>query len=238
LAEPAPHNAERAATPARREIRSFVLRQGRLTPAQERAFAAHWARYGLDYEGRPRDFAAAFGRAAPLVLEIGFGNGEQLVHAAITEPGRNHLGIEVHRPGVGRLLNAAAAAGLANLRVMRHDAVEVLQHEVAPGTLSEIRIYFPDPWPKVRHHKRRLVQPEFVALAASRLWPGGVLHLATDWQDYANQMLSVADGCPALRNVAGAGRFSPRPAWRIESHFERRGTRLGHGVWDVVHQRA
>lgn len=232
-----PESPPREPDPARRAIRSFVLRQGRLTPAQERACAAHWPRFGLDYTGAVRDFTTPFGRRAPLVLEIGFGNGEQLVHAAASDPARDYLGIEVHRPGVGRLLNAAAAAELANLRVWRHDAVEVLEHEVGAGTLAELRIYFPDPWPKLRHHKRRLIQPAFVALAASRLCAQGVLHLATDWQDYASQMLSVVDGCPALRNLAGRGAFSSRPAWRIETHFERRGTRLGHGVWDLLHQR-
>ncbi len=197
----------------------------------------HWARYGLDYTAAPRDFAQTFGRDAPLVLEIGFGNGDQLHAAAAGDPARNYLGIEVHRPGVGRLLNAAARDGLTNVRVYCHDAVEVLREEIAPGELHEIRVWFPDPWPKTRHHKRRLVQPEFVALAASRLGHGGLLHLATDCQDYATQLLAVLDACPALRNTAGTAQYAPRPAWRSDTHFERRGRRLGHGVWDVLHRR-
>lgn len=221
----------------RRAIRSFVLRQGRMTPAQQRAFDAHWARYGLDYTGRPRDLAATYGRVAPVVLEIGFGNGEQLHAAARADPATDFLGIEVHGPGVGRLLNAAAADGLANLRVMRHDAVEVLRDEIGEGALAQLRVWFPDPWHKTRHHKRRLIQPAFTALAASRLARGGVLHLATDWQDYATHMLAVLDACPALRNTAGPGQYAPCPPWRSETRFERRGRRLGHGVWDLVHVR-
>ena len=214
-------------TPVLRPIRSFVLRQGRMTPAQQRAFDAHWARYGLDYTGAPRDLAQEFGRNATMSLET-FPN---------PHPGRDYLGIEVHGPGVGRLLNAAAADGLSNLRVMRHDAVEVLRDEIAAGALAQVRVWFPDPWHKTRHHKRRLIQPAFVALVASRLAPGGVLHLATDWQDYATHMLAVLDACPALRNTAGAGRYAPCPPWRSETRFERRGRRLGHGVWDLVHVR-
>lgn len=217
-----------------RGIRSFVLRQGRTTPAQQRAFDAHWARFGLEYTGAPRDLDAAFGRAAPKIVEIGFGNGEQLLHAAQADPARDYLGIEVHRPGVGRLLNGVAQAGLSNVRVYRHDAVEVLQHEIAPGTLAEVRVYFPDPWHKKRHHKRRLVQPAFVELAASRLAPGGLLHLATDWLPYADQMLEVCRGCVLLRNASPAGDWVERPAWRSETRFERRGLRLGHGVRDLV----
>lgn len=228
-------NPEPAATA--RHVRSFVLRQGRTTPAQQRAFDVHWRRWGLDFQGRPRDFDAVFGRAAPRIVEIGFGNGEQLERAAREDPARDYVGIEVHRPGVGRLLNALAAAGLGNVRVYRHDAVEVLRDEVAPGSLAEIRICFPDPWPKKRHHKRRLVQPDFVALAASRLVAGGLLQLATDWEDYAHHMLDVLDACPLLANRAGTGGFSARPAWRITTHFERRGRHLGHGVWDLVHER-
>jgi tRNA (guanine-N7-)-methyltransferase len=220
-----------------RPIRSFVLRQGRMTPAQQRAFDAHWAYYGLEFSGKPRNLAATFGRAAPIVLEIGFGNGEQLHAAARDDPARDYLGIEVHGPGVGRLLNAAAADGLQNLRVLRHDAVEVLRDEVAEGALEQVRVWFPDPWHKTRHHKRRLIQPPFVDLVASRLARGGVLHLATDWQDYATHMLAVLEACPALRNTAGPGQYAPCPPWRSETRFERRGRTLGHGVWDLVHVR-
>lgn len=218
-------------------LRSFVLRQGRITPAQARAFDAHWARYGLDYTGNLRDLDAAFGRRAPRVVEIGFGNGEQLLHAAAHEPDLDFIGIEVHRPGVGRLMNGLAAAGLDNVRLYNHDAVEVLEHEIAPASLAQVRIYFPDPWPKKRHHKRRLIQPDFVEFLAGRVAPGGLLHLATDWADYAEQMLATVDASSSWTNRAGPGQYSACPGWRIETHFERRGTRLGHGVWDLVYER-
>jgi tRNA (guanine-N7-)-methyltransferase len=220
-----------------RSIRSFVLRQGRATPAQRRAFEQHWPRFGLDYRGALRDFDAAFGRPAPRVLEIGFGNGEQLAFAAQREPDRDFIGIEVHGPGVGRLLNALAADALDNVRVYQHDAVEVLRHEIADGALAEARIYFPDPWHKKRHHKRRLVNPEFVRMLCAKLAPGGLLHLATDWEDYARQMWEVLDAEPQLENVAGAGQAVPRPDWRRQTHFETRGQRLGHGVWDLLYRR-
>ena len=221
----------------RREVRSFVLRQGRFTEAQQRAFDAQWPRYGLDYEGRPRDFDAVFGRSAPRVLEIGFGNGEALRHAAPRDPGRDFIGIEVHAPGVGRLLNALAADGTGNVRLYHHDAVEVLNHEIADGGLDEVRIYFPDPWHKKRHNKRRLVQPPFAALLARKLAPGGRLHLATDWADYAEQMWDVLDATPGLANRAGPRGHVPRPDWRPQTHFESRGQRLGHGVWDLLYDR-
>jgi tRNA (guanine-N7-)-methyltransferase len=220
-----------------RRIRSFVLRQGRITPAQQRAFDAHWARFGLEFTGSVRDLDAAFGRAAPKIVEIGFGNGEQLLHAAQSDPGRDHIGIEVHRPGVGRLLNLVAASGLGNVRVYRHDAVEVLEREIAAGALAQVRIYFPDPWHKTRHHKRRLVQPALIELVASRLAPGGLLHLATDWLPYAEQMLEVCAACDCLRNASPTGDWVARPDWRSETHFERRGLKLGHGVRDLLFER-
>ncbi|NCT67719.1 MAG: tRNA (guanosine(46)-N7)-methyltransferase TrmB [Rhodanobacteraceae bacterium] len=220
-----------------RRIRSFVLRQGRFTPAQQRAFEQHWARYGLDYTGTERDFAAAFGRVAPLVLEIGFGNGEQLLHSAQVEPERDFIGVEVHRPGVGRLMNGLAQAGVGNVRLYNHDAVEVLEHEIAPCALAEVRIYFPDPWHKKRHNKRRLVQPAFLALLATRVAPGGRLHLATDWAEYAEHMQDVLANAPDWRVDPAHPSPEQRPEWRIETHFERRGLRLGHRVWDFVHVR-
>jgi tRNA (guanine-N7-)-methyltransferase len=220
-----------------RRIRSFVLRQGRTTPAQQRAFDDHWSRYGLDFAGTPRDFAATFGRSAPLVLEIGFGNGEQLVHGCIAEPDRDFVGIEVHRPGVGRVLNSLADANVSNARVYHHDAVEVLAQEIAPETLDEVRIFFPDPWPKKRHNKRRLIQPEFVALVASRLKRGGRLHLATDWADYSEHMQNVLDHAPDWRRDTRFADGDARPPGRIDTHFERRGLKLGHGVWDLVYER-
>ena len=218
----------------RRPVRSYVLREGRITPAQQRAFDAHWARYGVDYRGQPRDLDHLFGRHARRIAEIGFGNGEALAWASAQAPECDFLGIEVHRPGVGRLMNALAAADTDNVRLWRHDAVEVLGNEIGPASLDEVRVWFPDPWPKKRHHKRRLIQPGFVRLLATRVRPGGLLHLATDWQDYAEHMLEVMQGADGWCNRAGDARFSERPDWRIETHFERRGQRLGHGVWDLL----
>lgn len=220
-----------------RRIRSFVLREGRMTPAQQRAFDAHWSRYGIDYTGTPQDFAARFGRAAPRVLEIGFGNGEALAWASEHDQARDFIGIEVHGPGVGRLMNTLAAREAHNVRLYKHDAVEVLQHELTADTLSEARIWFPDPWHKKRHHKRRLIQPDFVALLASRMAPDGLLHLATDWQPYAEHMLEVMEHAPDWRNAIGPGEYAEKPAWRIETHFERRGLKLGHGVRDLLYRR-
>lgn len=221
----------------RRQVRSFVLRQGRFTEAQQRAFDTLWPRFGLEYTGQPRDFDAAFGRKAKRVLEIGFGNGEALRYAAAHGPARDLIGIEVHAPGVGRLLNALAGDDARNVRVYHHDAVEVLRHEIADRSLDEIRIYFPDPWHKKRHHKRRLVQPEFANLLVSKLAAGGRLHLATDWQDYAEQMWDVLDATPGLVNRAGPRGSVPRPEWRPQTHFETRGQKLGHGVWDLLYDR-
>ena len=224
-------------SPRHRPIRSFVLRQGRQTDAQKRAFELHWPAYGLDHTGAPVDFDAAFGRVAPRIVEIGFGNGEQLLHAAANEPQHDFIGIEVHGPGVGRLLNAAAAEGLRNLRVFQHDAVEVLRDAVAPASLAQVRIYFPDPWHKKRHNKRRLVNPGFASLLVRKLAPDGRLHLATDWQDYAGQMWDVLDATPGIANRAGPRGAVPRPPWRPQTHFEARGLRLGHGVWDLLYDK-
>ncbi len=225
------------ATEGQRKVRSFVLRQGRFTEAQQRAFDALWPRFGLDYTGAPRDFDATFGRRAPRILEIGFGNGEALRYSAARDPARDHIGIEVHAPGVGRLLNALAEDDAQNVRLYHHDAVEVLEHEIADDALDEVRIYFPDPWHKKRHHKRRLVNPAFAALLVRKLAPGGRLHLATDWQDYAEQMWDVLDATAGLANRAGPRGHVPRPDWRPQTHFEARGLRLGHGVWDLLYDR-
>jgi tRNA (guanine-N7-)-methyltransferase len=222
----------------RRQVRSFVLRQGRFTEAQQRAFDTLWPRYGLDYTGQPRDFDAVFGRSAPRVLEIGFGNGEALRYAAQHDKTRDLIGIEVHAPGVGRLLNALAQDEAEHVRLYHHDAVEVLRNEIADGTLDEIRIYFPDPWHKKRHNKRRLVQPEFANLIVAKLAPTGRLHLATDWQDYAEQMWDVLDATPGLVNRAGPRGSVERPQWRPQTHFETRGQKLGHGVWDLLYDKA
>ena len=237
MSEATPAQEDDAASPIRRAIRSFVLRQGRLTEAQDRAFEQHWARYGLEPQGTPRDFDAVFGRSADRVLEIGFGNGEALRFAAGNEPARDFIGIEVHRPGVGRLLNALAEDGAGNVRIYNHDAVEVLERDIADASLDEVRIWFPDPWPKKRHHKRRLIQAAFAQLLARKLRPGGLLHLATDWENYAEHMWDVLDADPAFENEAGARGWFARPAWRAETHFEARGLRLGHGVWDLLYRR-
>jgi tRNA (guanine-N7-)-methyltransferase len=220
-----------------RHIRSFVRREGRFTPAQQRAFDQHWSHYGLDAATGAPEWTQVFGRAAPLVLEIGFGNGEQLLWAARNEPERNFIGIEVHRPGVGRLMNGLAEHNVENVRLYNHDAVEILDRAIGASTLSEVRIYFPDPWPKKRQQKRRLIQAEFISLLTMRMIAGGRLHLATDWAEYAEHMLGVLDASPQWRNLAGMGKFSPQPSTRIETHFERRGVRLGHGVWDLLHER-
>jgi tRNA (guanine-N7-)-methyltransferase len=228
------HANEEAKT---RHIRSFVRREGRFTPAQQRAFAQHWSRYGLDVAHGAPEWTQIFGRTAPLVLEIGFGNGEQLLWSARDEPDKDFLGVEVHRPGVGRLMNALAEHNVDNVRLYNHDAVEVLQRAIDAASLHEARIYFPDPWPKKRQQKRRLVQTQFIELVASRVATRGRLHLATDWAEYAEHMLAVLDDSPRWRNLAGEGKFSPQPATRIETHFEKRGLRLGHGVWDLLYER-
>jgi len=224
--------------PPRRAIRSFVVRAGRMTVAQDRAWTELWPRFGLESADAPLDLAAVFGRDAPRTLEIGFGNGESLVSLAAEHPERDFLGIEVHRPGVGHLLLRIEELGLRNLRVICRDAVEVLERCIAEASLDEVLLYFPDPWPKKRHHKRRIVQPGFVALVASRLRPGGVLRMATDWQPYAEHMLAIAGACATLRNDSAEGDYVPRPASRPVTRFERRGQRLGHGVWDLAFRRA
>ena len=213
-------------------IRSFVLRQGRMSPAQFHAFESLLPRFGIGYDATLLDFARAFGRAAPTILEIGFGMGETTARIAQSMPETNFLGLEVHMPGVGALLKRVAELSLANVRVIRHDAVEVVQHMIAPASLDGIHIFFPDPWPKARHHKRRMVQPPFVALLATRLARGGYVHCATDWEPYALHMLEVFSAEPALVNTAPG--FAPRPAYRPITKFESRGLKLGHGVWDLV----
>ena len=220
------------ASTSHRAVRSFVLRQGRVSNAQARAHETLMPVYGLPYTGRPLDLATVFGRNAPKILEIGFGMGETTATIAAANPDKDYLGIEVHTPGVGSLLKQIEEQGLRNLRVIQYDAVEVLQHMVPPESLDGVQIFFPDPWPKKRHHKRRLVQSPLIALLATKLKPGGTLHVATDWQDYAEQILAVLSAEPTLRNTAEA--YAPRPAGRPQTKFESRGLRLGHGVWDIV----
>mgnify|MGYP006288490317 CR=1 FL=1 len=216
-----------------RPVRSYVLREGRLTPGQQRALEALWPRYGIERpaDGSAIDFDAAFGRAAPVWLEIGFGNGDALRRVAARHPEVNCVGIEVHRPGIGHLLRELAEEGLDNVRVIRDDAAEVLRDDVGDGALTRVLVFFPDPWPKKRHHKRRLIQPGFAAELARVLAPGGVLHLATDWTDYAVHMRSVLDAQPAL--VAAPEAADERPRTR----FEARGERKGHAVQDLIYRR-
>ena len=219
-------------------IRSFVLRQGRITAGQERAFAEHWSRYGLDVSDALRvDAAALFGDARDLNLEIGFGNGESLVQMAQAAPEAGYIGIEVHRPGVGHAMLTAAAADIDNLRLIRHDAVAILRDHVADGTLARVQIYFPDPWPKARHHKRRIVQKPFTDLIWRKLRAGGEIHCATDWAEYAEWMRDVFAGDSKWQNLGDADGYAPRPEWRPQTKFERRGERLGHGVWDLRYRK-
>jgi len=218
-----------------RPIRSFVVRAGRLGPGQQRALTDLGPRFLLPYTPDRCDLDAAFGRHAPRVLEIGFGMGDATVSIAQAQPGTDFIGIEVHTPGVGALLKRIGELDLTNLRLIQHDAVEVLEHMIAPDSLAGVHIFFPDPWHKKRHHKRRLIQPAFVRQLASRIAPGGYLHCATDWQPYAEQMLDVLSAEPSLRNTADA--YAPRPDHRPLTKFENRGLRLGHGVWDLLFSR-
>ena len=225
-----------AASPhPRRAIRSFVLRAGRMGTGQQRALETLAPKFQLPFADAPLDAPAAFGRVAPLVVEIGFGMGDATAQIAAARPDTDFLGIEVHVPGVGALLKKIGERGLTNLRLVQHDAVEVLQRMIAPDSLAGVHVYFPDPWHKKKHNKRRLIQPAFVALLASRLAPGGYLHCATDWQPYAQQMLDVLGGEPTLVNTAPG--YAERPEWRPLTKFENRGLKLGHGVWDLVFTR-
>lgn len=230
--------------PVHRTIRSFGPRRGHFTAAQRDAYDRLMPRYGIEYRIGRIDPAEIFGRKAPLVLEIGCGMGETTVAIAAATPDTDFIGVEVYPAGVGALLRRIEDAGIENLRVIEHDAVEVMRDMIAPDSLDGVHIFFPDPWPKKRHHKRRLVQPPFVSLLASRIAPGGYVHLATDWAHYAIQMLAVLDAEPLLANTAGpvtvgeaiedCRGFAPRPAHRPLTKFEQRGLRLGHGVWDLV----
>ncbi|MFA7239488.1 MAG: tRNA (guanosine(46)-N7)-methyltransferase TrmB [Sulfuricellaceae bacterium] len=218
-----------------RPIRSFVLRQGRMSVAQTRALETLLPRFGIPYTEAPLDLASAFGRAAPKILEIGFGMGEPTAKIAQAQPDNDYLGIEVHAPGVGSLLKQIDELVLNNVRVIQHDAVEVLKHMIAPAALNGVHIFFPDPWPKKRHHKRRLIQPELVALLCEKIKPGGYLHAATDWQEYAEHILAVLSAETRLANTSAD--YAPRPDYRPLTKFEQRGIKLGHGVWDIVFRR-
>lgn len=232
---PAPTAESSASDAPRRGIKSFVLRAGRMGTGQQRALETLGPRFVLPYSPQPLDAAAAFGRTAPLVLEIGFGMGHATAEIAAAMPETNFLGVEVHTPGVGALLKRIGEMNLTNLRIVQHDAVEVLEHMLAPGSLAGVHIFFPDPWHKKKHHKRRLIQPALVNKLVTRLAPGGYLHCATDWQPYAEQMLEVLTAEPALANTAEG--YAPKPGYRPLTKFEQRALRLGHGVWDLVFTR-
>lgn len=218
-----------------RAIRSYVLRQGRMSPAQQRACETLLPRWGVPFQAAPLDYAAVFGRRAPVTLEIGFGMGETTAAIAAAQPGVDFLGVEVHLPGVGALLRQVDAQALANVRVIRHDAVEVVDAMIAPASLAAVHVYFPDPWPKKRHHKRRLLNAAFVHALAQRLVADGYLHVATDWAPYADEILVTLAAEPLLANCAPG--FAPPPPWRPQTKFERRGRKLGHDVFDLVFRR-
>ena len=220
-----------------RRIRSFVRRQGRLTKGQQLALDQYWPEMGVEYQPEPLDLTALFGRDAPLVLEIGFGMGASLVTMAKNNPHQNFLGIEVHAPGVGACLGSAKEAGVENLRVMCHDAVEVLEKMIPDNTLRMVQLFFPDPWHKARHNKRRIVQVPFAELVMRKLKLGGVFHMATDWEAYAQHMLEVMSSIQGYQNLSASHDYVPRPETRPLTKFEQRGQRLGHGVWDLMFER-
>ncbi|WP_269618657.1 tRNA (guanosine(46)-N7)-methyltransferase TrmB [Zhongshania sp. BJYM1] len=222
------------AAPIRRRIKSFVLRTGRMTDGQRRAYGINMAELGLQRGDGMQNFEATFGRVAPVVLEIGFGMGDSLAEMAAAAPENDFIGVEVHTPGVGRLLYLAQEAGLKNLRTYCDDAVEVLAQCIPDNSLSRVQIYFPDPWHKARHHKRRLIQPLFVQTLRSKLKLGGILHLATDWENYAEHMMDVMSDAEGYSNMADGREYSPRPDYRPVTKFEKRGESLGHGVWDLL----
>jgi tRNA (guanine-N7-)-methyltransferase len=220
-----------------RPIRSYVLRQGRLTPGQERAFETLWPRFGIEFTGQSLDLPSLFGNDHPVYLEIGFGNGDSLAQMAAANPDNNYLGIEVHSPGVGHLLLKIEELGLGNIRIIRHDAVEIITKGVSNQALAGAFLFFPDPWHKKRHHKRRILQPAFLQQLARVIRPGGTFHAATDWENYAEHMMQVLSESPEFENSLGAGNYSERPDYRPLTKFEQRGQRLGHGVWDLIFRR-
>jgi tRNA (guanine-N7-)-methyltransferase len=234
---PAAQKDRADAASRRRRVRSYVLRTGRVTVGQERALRELWPRFGIEPGGGPLDFAALFGNDRPVIMEIGFGNGEATWRMARDRPDENYLGVEVHRPGVGHLLLKIEEHGLDNVRIACEDAVELLRQRVPEASLDGVRIYFPDPWHKKRHHKRRLVQAPFLDLLASRMKTGGVLHVATDWAPYAEQIAELLAAREEFENLAPAGACCPRPDWRPPTKYERRGERLGHEVFDLVWRR-
>ena len=224
-------------TAPHRAIKSFVLRQGRVTKAQEEALENLWPVFGIEAADTLLDLPRLFGRVAPITLEIGFGNGDSLAQMAAAAPERDFIGIEVHTPGVGHLLKLVGEQGLKNVRVMNSDAVEILQKRIPAGSLDRVQLFFPDPWHKKKHNKRRIVQAPFAALIASRLQTGGVFHMATDWENYADNMADVMETSPDFANLAPEPPYSPRPETRPLTKFENRGLKLGHGVWDLLYRK-
>jgi tRNA (guanine-N7-)-methyltransferase len=220
--------------PIHRRIRSFVRREGRLTKGQQRALATIFPRFGVVFTPQRLDLDALFGRSAPRIMEIGFGNGGALAQMAAQHPENDYFGIEVHRPGIGNLLLQIEQHHLRNIRVSQHDAVEVLEQQIPDASLDEVFLFFPDPWHKKKHHKRRIVQPAFAQLVRNKLKPGGIFHMATDWQDYAEHMLEIMSTARGFENLAGDDLYSERPDYRPLTKFEQRGRKLGHGVWDLV----
>ena len=218
-----------------RAIRSFVRRQGRMTSAQEQALATLWPVFGLELTGKLLDINAVFGRDAPKILEIGFGTGDALLEMAAQCPEQDFIGVDVHRPGVGRVLRELETRQLSNVRLFCADATEVLASSIGDASLARVLLFFPDPWPKKRHQKRRIVQQPFVAQVHQKLMEGGQFHLATDWEDYATHMLAAMEAAPGFVNTVGTNNFCPRPEYRPITKFERRGERLGHGIWDLVY---
>lgn len=237
--KPPAHNNDdsNAQSPYLRRIRSFVLREGRLTKGQQHALENYWSQYGIDFTPSLLDLSSVFGRDNPRVLEIGFGMGKSLVAMASAAPATDFIGIEVHKPGVGACLSEAVAQGISNIRVFEHDAVEVLADMIPDQSLDAIQLFFPDPWHKKRHHKRRIVQPEFVQALRHKLKLGGVFHMATDWENYAEHMLEVMQAAPGFENMSADNTYVPRPEHRPLTKFEQRGQKLGHGVWDLMYRR-
>lgn len=221
----------------KKAIRSFVIRSGRMTDGQKAAYEKHWQLYGLELDAGRLDQQQTFGRESELIVEIGFGMGDSLHNMCVASPEKNFIGIEVHPPGVGRLMNCAADSDVDNLKVFLADAKDVMGECIDDQSIDRVQIYFPDPWHKKKHHKRRLIQPEFIQAIAPKVKTGGLIHLATDWENYAEQMLEVMENESQFKNIEGKAEYSERPQWRPETKFERRGQRLGHGVWDLIYKK-
>ncbi len=237
-AEDPPKKSQGKQPDEHRTIRSFVLRQGRLTGAQQNALDNYWQDYGIDYSEKILSFSDLFKNNNDVILEIGFGNGESLLQQAKNQPQYNFIGIEVHGPGVGHLIHNANNDEVHNIKVIRHDAVEVLKHQIGDNTLQQVQLFFPDPWHKKRHNKRRIIRPDFIQLIHQKLKMDGLFHMATDWQHYAEQMLLQMDEAKGFSNTSGTGNYSTSKAARCETKFERRGLKLGHGVWDLIYKKS